>query len=294
MKTPPQRPNQPLDPINDHSGANHPTDRCPTDALLELMARLRDPERGCPWDRQQTYATIVPHTIEEAYEVADAIAREDWEELRSELGDLLFQVVFYSQIACEEGRFDFAAVAGGIVEKMIRRHPHVFGAESYADAAEQTAAWERIKAAEAAEGSERLAGVLDGVPLALPALTRAVKLQKKAAKVGFDWGAVEPVLAKIAEEIGEIRHEIETQAPSERLADELGDVLFAVANLARHLQLDPEAALRGTNAKFERRFRRIETWLAEAGRKPADSTLAEMDVLWERAKREETPGSEGD
>jgi MazG family protein len=263
------------------------------EALLELMARLRDPENGCPWDRQQTYATIVPHTIEEAYEVADAIAREDWEELRSELGDLLFQVVFYAQIAREEGRFDFAAVARGIVEKMTRRHPHVFGDERHADAAERAAAWERIKAAEMAESSKRPAGALDGVPLALPALSRAVKLQRKAARVGFDWGAVEPVLAKIAEEIGEIRHEIETQAPSERLADELGDVLFAVANLARHLQLDPEAALRGTNAKFERRFRRIETWLAEAGRKPVDSTLAAMDALWERAKREEASGPAG-
>ncbi len=268
-------------------------DRRPMEVLLELMARLRDPENGCPWDRQQTYATIVPHTIEEAYEVADAIAREDWAELQAELGDLLFQVVFYAQIAREEGRFDFAAVARGIVEKMTRRHPHVFGNELYADAAEQTAAWERIKAAEAAKGAKRPTGVLGGVPLALPALTRAVKLQKKASKVGFDWGAVEPILAKIAEEIGEIRHEIETQAPPERLADELGDVLFAVANLARHLRLDPEAALRGTNAKFERRFRRIERWLAKDGRAPADSTLAEMDALWERAKREEAPGPEG-
>jgi len=256
-------------------------------ALLDLMARLRDPETGCPWDREQTYATIVPHTIEEAYEVADAIAREDWEELRSELGDLLFQVVFYSQIAREEGRFDFADVARSIVEKMTRRHPHVFGEEFYATAAEQIAAWERIKAAETIKTPERPAGVLDGIPLALPALTRAVKLQKKAARVGFDWGAIEPVLAKLAEEIAEVRHEIAIQAPPERLADELGDVLFVVANLARHLKLDPEAALRGTNAKFERRFRRIEYWLAEDGRTPTDSTLAEMDALWERAKIEE-------
>ncbi len=251
--------------------------------LLDVMARLRDPDHGCPWDRQQTCATIVPHTIEEAYEVADAIARQDWAELRDELGDLLFQVVFYAQIAREERRFDFADVARGIVEKMTRRHPHVFGDEKYADAAEQTAAWERIKAA---EKTESLAGVLDGIPLALPALTRAVKLQKKASKVGFDWGAVEPILAKIQEEIAEIHHEIASAAPPERLADELGDVLFAVANLARHLQLDPEAALRGTNAKFERRFRRIEAWLAEQGRTPAESTLAEMDALWERAKAE--------
>jgi MazG family protein len=255
--------------------------------LLQLMARLRDPDNGCPWDREQTYATIVPHTIEEAYEVADAIAREDWTEFQSELGDLLFQVVFYAQIAREEGRFDFADVARGIVEKMTRRHPHVFGAECYADAAEQTAAWERIKSAEKTAASPQPTGVLDGVPLALPALTRAVKLQKKAARVGFDWGAVEPVLAKIQEEIGEIHHEIAMHAPPERLADELGDVLFAVANLARHLQLDPEAALRGANAKFERRFGRVERWLAEEGRTPAESTLAEMDALWNQAKREE-------
>jgi len=252
--------------------------------LLEVMARLRDPYNGCPWDREQTYATIVPHTIEEAYEVADAIARADWTEFQSELGDLLFQVVFYAQIAREEGRFDFADVARGIVEKMTRRHPHVFGDERYADAAEQTAAWERIKAA---EKPAQPAGTLAGVPLPFPALTRAVKLQKNASKVGFDWGAVEPILAKIEEEIGEIRHEIASDAPPERLADELGDVLFAVANLARHLQLDPETALRGTNAKFERRFRQIEIWLAEAGRTPAESTLAEMDALWDRAKAEE-------
>jgi MazG family protein len=260
------------------------SDQSPLDALLAVMARLRDPQTGCPWDREQSYASIVPYTIEEAYEVADAITREDWPELRDELGDLLFQVVFYAQIAREEGRFDFNDVARGIVEKMIRRHPHVFADAHYANAAEQTAAWERLKAAEKAEPP---AGTLAGIPLALPALTRAVKLQKKASKVGFDWGALEPILAKIEEEIGEIRHEIITQAPKERLADELGDVLFAVANLARHLQLDPEAALRGTNAKFERRFRQIEQWLAEQGRTPVESTLEEMDDLWERAKREE-------
>ncbi len=257
------------------------------DQLLQLMVRLRDPETGCPWDRQQTCATLVPHTIEEAYEVADAIAREDWAELRAELGDLLFQVVFYARIAEEEGRFNFADVAGGIVEKMTRRHPHVFGNAYYADAATQTAAWERIKAAEKADKGESPTRVLNGVPRTLPALTRAVKLQKKAAQVGFDWGTVEPVLAKIAEEIGEIRHEIAMQAPPERLSDELGDVLFSVANLARYLHLDPETALRGTNAKFERRFRQIEGWLAERGYTPAQSTLAEMDALWEQAKMAE-------
>ena len=248
------------------------------------MKHLRDPQTGCPWDRAQTYATLVPYTLEEAYEVADAIAREDWPELRNELGDLLFQVVFYAQIACEEGRFDFNDVARSIVEKMTRRHPHVFADAHYADAAEQTAAWEQLKAA---EKTEPPTGTLAGIPLALPALTRAVKLQKQASKVGFDWAALTPILAKIEEEIAEIRHEITTQAPPERLADELGDVLFAVTNLARHLKLDPEAALRGTNAKFERRFRQIEHWLAEQGKTPVRSTLEEMDRLWERAKREE-------
>lgn len=263
------------------------TDRAasPIDALLKVMAQLRDPETGCAWDKVQTYATIVPHTIEEAYEVADAIAREDWAELQLELGDLLFQVVFYAQIAREEGRFAFDDVVRGIVEKMTRRHPHVFADERYATAAEQNAAWERIKAAEKPE--QTTVSILDGIPLALPGLTRAVKLQKKAARVGFDWGAVEPVLAKIEEEIAEIRHEIASAAPPERLADELGDVLFACANLARHLKIDPETALRGTHAKFEQRFRQIEAWLAEENRTPAESTLAEMDTLWERAKLQE-------
>lgn len=256
----------------------------PIDALLSVMAQLRDPVNGCSWDREQTYRTIVPHTIEEAYEVADAIAREDWTELQAELGDLLFQVVFYAQMAREEGRFNFNDVVNNIVEKMIRRHPHVFGKERYASIAEQNAAWERIKATEKPGQS---IGVLDGVPLALPALTRAVKLQKKAARVGFDWGAIEPVLTKLEEEIAELRHEIAHAAPPERLADELGDVLFVCANLARHLKIDPEMALRGTNAKFERRFQRIEAWLAEEGRTPEQSTLEEMDRLWERAKNEE-------
>lgn len=260
--------------------------------LLTVMARLRDPDTGCPWDRQQTYASLVPHTLEEAYEVADAIAREDWAELREELGDLLFQIVFYAQIAGEEGRFDFAAIADAISEKMTRRHPHVFGDAYYASAEAQTAAWEQIKASEKASVP---AGVLDGVPLALPALSRAAKLQKKAARVGFDWGTLAPVLAKIEEELGEIRAEIAAAAPPERLADELGDVLFAVANLARHLKIDPEAALRGTNAKFERRFRQVEHGLAACGRTPAESTLAEMDALWEQAKAaERTPQTDAD
>ncbi|HXH04678.1 MAG TPA: nucleoside triphosphate pyrophosphohydrolase [Candidatus Competibacteraceae bacterium] len=253
------------------------------DELIELMTRLRDPENGCPWDRAQTYRTIVPYTLEEAHEVAEAIEREDYAELKAELGDLLFQVVFYAQMAKEEGRFDFEAVARAITDKMIRRHPHVFGDRSYASLDEQKADWERIKQTE--KGGEPQS-VLDGVPASLPALTRALKLQKKAARVGFDWGAAEPVLDKIEEEIRELRAEI-AAGQTARAAAELGDLLFAVVNLARHLRADPEQALRDTNRKFERRFQRIEHWLAERGRTPEESTLEEMDALWERAKREE-------
>ncbi|MDX1656863.1 MAG: nucleoside triphosphate pyrophosphohydrolase [Candidatus Competibacteraceae bacterium] len=256
----------------------------PIEQLLELMARLRDPQSGCPWDRQQTYATIVPHTLEEAYEVADAIARHDLQELKDELGDLLFQVVFYAQIAREEGVFDFDAVARSITEKMIRRHPHVFGEASYTSVQEQSEAWERIKATERGRKPD---SILAGVSRGLPALTRAVKLQLKAARVGFDWSQTEPVMAKIREELQEIEAEIQTRAPAQRLADEVGDLLFACANLARHLGCDPETALSGTNGKFERRFRRIETWLAEQGRSPDQATLAELDALWDRAKGEE-------
>jgi MazG family protein len=252
--------------------------------LLALMARLRDPESGCPWDREQTWETIVPHTLEEAYEVADAIARGDREELKNELGDLLFQVAFYSQIAQEEGAFTFSDVVAGITEKMIRRHPHVFGDAEYRTAAEQSVAWEHIKTA---ERGERRDSVLAGVPLALPALTRALKLQRKAARVGFDWPEAPPVVDKIQEELEEIRTELTAGADAARLREEIGDILFACVNLARHWRIDPEGALRGANRKFETRFRRIESWLAEAGRRPEQASLAEMDALWERAKAEE-------
>lgn len=256
--------------------------------LLSVMARLRDPDTGCPWDLQQSFASIVPHTLEEAYELADAIERGDSADLKDELGDLLFQVVFYARLAEEEGLFYFGDVAETIAAKLVRRHPHVFGDASYQGQAELSAAWERIKAEERqARGKPDAEGVLAGIPLALPALSRAVKLQKKAAGVGFDWGDLGPVLDKIHEELEEVSVELRGGAVPERLADEIGDVLFACTNLARHLGIDPEAALRGTNAKFERRFRRIETWLAEAGRTPEQATLAEMDALWERAKREE-------
>ena len=253
--------------------------------LLELMQRLRDAERGCPWDRAQNYASLVPHTLEEAYEVAEAIAQQDWRELCAELGDLLFQIVFYAQIAAEEGRFEFADVVHGIVKKMTRRHPHVFGNAHYANHAAQMADWERIKAAE--KDTTEAPSILDDIALALPALTRAVKLQKRAAQVGFDWETLPPVLAKVEEEFAELRHEIELHGTGQRVADELGDVLFALANVARHLRLDPETALRGTNQRFTQRFRYIEQCLAEQGRKTEDADLEELETLWQRAKTQE-------
>lgn len=254
-------------------------------ALLELMQRLRDAERGCPWDRAQNYASLVPHTLEEAYEVAEAIAQQDWHGLCAELGDLLFQIVFYAQIAAEEGRFDYADVVSGIVEKMTRRHPHVFGNAHYANHAEQMADWERIKATEKSAKEPR--GRLDAVALALPALTRAVKLQKQAAQVGFDWETLPPVLAKVEEELAELRHEIAAHAATERVAAEFGDVLFALVNVARHLRLDPEAALRGTNQRFTQRFRYIEQCLAQQGRTAEDADLQELEALWLRAKAQD-------
>ena len=258
--------------------------------LLAVMARLRDPEGGCPWDLEQDFATIAPYTIEEAYEVADAIARGDLGDLEDELGDLLLQVVYHAQMAKEAGRFDFETVALRVAAKMIRRHPHVFGVAEVAGAAAQSRAWEDAKAEERAtraraEGLQP--SLLDGVPLALPAPTRAQKLQRRAARVGFDWPDVAPVLAKIEEELAELRTEMAAAAPRARLADELGDLLFAVVNLARHLEVDAEAALRQTNAKFERRFRAIETALGAAGRKLEDASLAELERLWQRAKAAE-------
>ena len=247
--------------------------------LLEIMAALRDPEGGCPWDREQSFATIVPHTLEEAYEVAETIEQGDFAELKGELGDLLFQVVFYAQLEREQGLFRFDDVVRGIEEKLVRRHPHVFGDEQVADAAAQTEAWERHKAAEReakAARETRPASVLDGVSTALPALTRAPKRQKRAARVGFDWPAAVDVLDKIEEEIGELREELRA-GDMGRARDEVGDLLFAVTNLARHVGIDPESALRHTNAKFERRFRRIEEWLAADGRTPEQASLEEMD-----------------
>lgn len=250
--------------------------------LREIMRRLRDPETGCPWDLEQDFASIAPYTIEEAYEVADAIERADWDELRSELGDLLFQSVFHAQIASERGLFDFDNIANTMSDKMVARHPHVFGDESNAKSAEQqTADWETIKAAERAAKAEK--GVLDGVAMGLPALMRAVKLQKRAARVGFDWPSTDEVIDKIVEEAQELR---EATDP-DHLEEEFGDLLFVMANLARHMNIDPEAALRRTNAKFTRRFGQIEADLAAQGRHPKDSSLAEMDALWDAAKRRE-------
>lgn len=252
--------------------------------LREIMARLRAPD-GCPWDREQDFSTIAPYTIEEAYEVDDAIRRGDMDGLRDELGDLLFQVVFHSHMAEEQGAFDMDAVANGIADKLVRRHPHVFGDTEYESGEAQTADWEAMKAEErAAKGN---ASALDDVPLSLPALSRAAKLGKRASRVGFDWPDDFGPIDKIREEIGEIEDEMRDGGSRERLESEIGDLLFAVTNLARHLKVDPEKALRGCNAKFESRFRFVEQALATKDRTPADSDLAEMDSLWDEAKREE-------
>ena len=258
------------------------------------MARLRDPVRGCPWDLEQNFATIAPYTIEEAYEVAEAIASGDREALKDELGDLLFQVVYYAQMSREDGGFDFDAIAAHEADKMIRRHPHVFGHVDVADAAAQTRNWEAQKAAERAakgEAGKPPASVLDDIARALPALIRAEKLTKRAARVGFDWPTVAEVIAKIEEELGETAHEVAQDGSRERLEDEIGDLLFAVANLARKLEIDPEAALRGTNDKFIRRFNYIEAELRARGKSPMESNLDEMDALWNAAKNaeKETP-----
>ncbi len=253
--------------------------------LLEVMRRLRDPETGCPWDICQTFETIAPYTIEEAYEVADAIERKAWSELKDELGDLLLQTVYHTAISSEAGLFDFNDVADGISQKMINRHPHVFGDENRDKSAEQqTRDWETIKAAERAAKAQ--GGTLDGVAVGLPALLRAVKLQKRAARVGFDWPTTDEVIAKVSEEAAELTEARDTLGP-DAMFEEFGDLLFVMANLARHLDIDPEAALRAANAKFTRRFQSIETRLAETGRRPEDSDLEEMDALWDAAKADE-------
>jgi ATP diphosphatase len=261
--------------------------------LIEIMAALRDPEHGCPWDVEQSFASIVPYTIEEAYEVADAIERGDTEDLREELGDLLLQVVFHARMAEEAGLFDFGGVVEAVTGKLIRRHPHVFGDARELDSEAVKALWARIKADEkraraearrsAGVTAEALSGALGGVALSLPALSRARKLQEKAGKVGFDWDDAYAVLAKLREEIAEVEAELADRS-AEKLTDEVGDLLFAAVNLARHLRVDPEAALRRANAKFERRFAHIERRLAERGCKPEGVDLNEMETLWLEAK----------
>jgi ATP diphosphatase len=267
--------------------------------LLEIMAALRTPGTGCPWDLEQTFSTIAPYTLEEAYEVADAIERGDLADLREELGDLLLQVVFHARMAEEQGAFDFGSVVEAITEKLVRRHPHVFGETRGLSPKQVEGLWDRIKAEEKAERATRAGkpedlgedlvadlGALAGVPVAMPALTRALKLQAKAGKVGFDWNDPMAVLSKIREECDEIEAEI-AAGDRGKAADEAGDLLFAVVNLARHLDADPEAALRAANRKFTRRFRSIEQALAAVGKRPQDSTLAEMDALWDAAKAAE-------
>ncbi|HAC49826.1 nucleoside triphosphate pyrophosphohydrolase [Sulfitobacter sp. HI0082] len=250
--------------------------------LLEIMRRLRDPDTGCPWDIEQDFDSIAPYTIEEAYEVADAIARRDWAELEGELGDLLLQSVYHTAMGEEAGYFSFQSVVRNISDKMVARHPHVFGDESRDKSAEQqTADWEKIKAAERAGKAQ--GGTLDGVAIGLPALLRAMKLQKRAARVGFDWPETTQVLDKITEEAAELVEAKDTLSQAE-VEEEYGDLLFVMANLGRHLGLDPEAALRAANAKFTRRFEGIETRLAAMGKTPQDSDLAEMNALWDAVK----------
>jgi MazG family protein len=275
--------------------ADQPTKRHTLEDLLAVMARLRDPVSGCPWDVQQSFDTIAPYTIEEAYEVADAIARKDLDALKDELGDLLLQVVYHAEMASEESRFGFADVVDAITRKMIRRHPHVFADPTLRGEFLNADLWRRIKAEEKAERGARDDGSrLDDVLVGLPALTRAVKLQKRAAEVGFDWPSLAPVLAKAEEEIAELKAAIAAsdgggeKGHTTRVAEEFGDLLFVMANIARHLCVDPEAALRSANAKFMQRFKSIEAALAREGRKPEDSTLEEMDQLWDEAKAAET------
>jgi MazG family protein len=258
------------------------------DRLLQIMARLRDPQRGCPWDLEQTFATIAPYTIEEAYEVADAIERADSSALRDELGDLLFQVVFHSRMAQERGSFAFDDVVAAICDKLERRHPHVFGSAQIDNAAAQTVAWEEQKRLERERAGK---SILADVPLALPALTRANKLGKRAAQVGFEWPNVTGALDKLDEELGELRQELTEQAGAAQITDELGDVLFCIVNVCRYLDVDPEVALRGANTKFERRFGYVEQRLREQGRSAREATLEEMDQLWDEGKKRLADGT---
>lgn len=258
--------------------------------LLEVMASLRDPDHGCPWDKEQTFATILPYTLEEVYEVADAIDQKDMTALREELGDLLFQIVFYAQMAKEAGEFDFDDIAAKISEKLVQRHPHVFADAVIGSAEAQTHAWEQHKERERhskASAQQRVASVLDNVPVALPGLMRSMKLQRRAARVGFDWPTIEPVLDKIEEELAEVREVLAHGADQEKMLHEVGDLLFACVNLGRHTGVDPEMAMRGVNSRFESRFRRVESLADEQNQTLAEMSLEEMDKLWDQAKAEE-------
>lgn len=254
----------------------------PIEDLLAIMAALRDPETGCPWDKKQTFETIAPYTLEEAYEVSDAIMRGDMQELRGELGDLLFQVVFYAQMAKEQETFDFSGIVDAICSKMIRRHPHVFANADYASDEELHTAWEAEKAKE--RGASKSAGTLDGVALALPALTRAAKLQKRAARVGFDWPDIQGVLAKCHEEFAELETEV-LEKNTQAMQEEFGDLLFSMVNLSRHLDIDAEQSLRQANEKFERRFQKMEKTFSNTGRSLNEASMEEMDTAWEQIKR---------
>jgi len=266
----------------------------PTERLRAVMAKLRDPDGGCPWDVEQTFATIAPYTIEEAYEVADAIQRGDMAALKDELGDLLLQVFFHARMAEEAGDFAYDDVAQAITDKMIRRHPHVFGDTDIATAEAQTVHWEELKAQERAAKGDAPAepSALDGVAIPLPALTRAEKLQKRAARVGFDWPDAAQVIAKIEEELGELREEIDNDGPRARIEEEMGDLLFAVANLARHLKIDPETALRDGNYKFEDRFRRMERRLKAEGTEVGKADLDTMEAAWQAEKASDKGAAE--
>jgi ATP diphosphatase len=292
---------------SDAHSSPKPSDLAPSrdiGRLIEIMAALRTPVTGCPWDLKQDFASIAPYTIEEACEVADAVARGDLDDLKDELGDLLLQVVFHARMAQEQGAFAFGDVVQSITEKLIRRHPHVFGDTASLTPDEVKGLWDRIKAQEKAErrlrrGADGEAGALADIPAALPGLLRALKLQQKASKVGFDWNDPRAVLAKIREEADEIEAALEAN-DRDSASGEIGDLIFALVNLARHLDIDPDAALRGTNVKFERRFASIEAALAQRGKTPSQATLAEMDALWDQAKADErqdagraTPGSDG-
>ena len=256
--------------------------------LLAIMQKLRDPEQGCPWDKKQSFASIVPYTLEEAYEVADSIERQDMSALKGEQGDLLFQVVFYSQMASEQGLFNFADVVDSVSEKLVRRHPHVFGEAQFADTRAVNANWEAEKAKERLQKDASASSVLDDIPLAMPAMSRANKIQKRCAAVGFDWDALPPVVDKVHEEIAEVLHEVAQEPRDEaKVAEELGDLLFATINLVRHLKKDPEQVLRLANQKFERRFRQVEAQISANGHSLRDVSLDEMEQVWQRVKQSE-------